>query len=120
MRRLTVVALHGRLGPSARYRWWRGWPEASRSFPSFVSWHGWPQAADDWYFVLRFWTHIRSGHLQPAEESAGAPLDARSFRTHLRNLQDVPHHAGQIPSLSLVVHRRHYRTVFRRPLSRAG
>ena len=44
--------------------------------------------------------------LQPAQEPAGAPVDARGLGADLRDLQDLPADAGQVPADPLGVHRR--------------
>ncbi len=40
---------------------------------------------------------LRARHLHAAEERARAQVDARGLRAHLRDLQDVPLHAGEVP-----------------------
>ena len=39
----------------------------------------------------------------------------RNFRADLRDLQDLPHHPGQVPAAARELHRRHHRALFRRP-----
>ena len=66
-------------------------------------------------FGLGLW----HGHLHASEESAGSPRHARDLRTHLRNLQDVPDHAGQIHTPSVGIHCGHHRRVLRMALARS-
>ena len=49
-----------------------------------------------------------------AEKFARASLHARDFRTDLRNLQNLPDHAGQVPAAAGSFHRRGHRALFRR------
>src|SRR5208337_3352600 len=56
-----------------------------------------PQTAADRSAVLRLRPRLRHGYLHALEEPSRPPLHARDLRTHLRNLQDLPHHAGEIP-----------------------
>ena len=88
--------------------------EASGSVAGAFLRHRRPQAADVRNSVLRVRADFRHEHLRGLEESAGAPLDAGSFRADLRDLQDVPDHAGQVPDAAVGVHRRHDRPVLRR------
>ena len=39
------------------------------------------------------------GHPEPAEEHARAPVDARDLGADLRDLQDLPDHAGPVPAI---------------------
>ena len=48
-----------------------------------------------------------------AKKPAGAPIHARNFRTDLRNLQNLPNHARQVPAPLVGVHRHCHRAVFR-------
>ena len=58
---------------------------------------------------LRARPRVRSGHGDPAQEPAGAFVDARGLRAILRNLQDLSHHAGQVHPRPVDVHRGHHR-----------
>ena len=57
---------------------------------------------------------LRPGHPEPAEEPAGAPVDARDLGADLRDLQDLPDHAGQVHRHPRDLHRRRHRAVLRR------
>src|SRR5579872_5898064 len=106
-----------RLGPRKRGR--RGEPEAAGPRAGQFSGHGRAQAADHRNSVLRFWIDLWTDHLQPLEEPAGAPLDARGLRADLRDLQNLSVHAGQVLALSLGVHCGRDRAVFRRAVARS-
>ena len=59
--------------------------------------------------------------LHAPEEPAGASLHARDLGADLRNLQDLPDHAGQVHADSVGIHRGHHRSLLRRaaPVSEA-
>ena len=48
---------------------------------------------------------LRPGELQPAQEHAGAQIDAGGLRADLRDLQDLPADPGQVPDVPLGIHR---------------
>ena len=52
--------------------------------------------------------------LHAAQEPAGAPVDARDLRADLRDLQDLPDHAGQVHPDPRGLHRRDHRRLLRR------
>src|SRR6202167_4502599 len=56
----------------------------------------WAQAFVIWHFVLRVRAGVWPGDLHEAEKPAGASRDARDFRIDLRDLQNLPDHAGEI------------------------
>ena len=58
---------------------------------------------------------VRARHVQQAEEPARAQGDARRVRAHLRDVQDVPHHAGQVHPRPGALHRGDPRRLLRRP-----
>ena len=59
-------------------------------------------------------TGLRHGHLRAAAQPAGASIDARDLRADLRNLQDLPDHAGQVHPAPRAVHRRDHGLLLRR------
>ena len=61
-------------------------------------------------------------HLDPAEEPAGPPVDARGLRADLRDGEDLPRHPVQVHRHPLGLHRGHHRRLLRRALRglRAG
>ena len=58
---------------------------------------------------------LRAGDLHAAQEPAGPPLDARDLRADLRDLQDLPDHAGQVHPPARAVHRRRDGRLLRHP-----
>ena len=59
----------------------------------------WPGAADGRPGRLRARPAVRPGaSTQQRQEAAGAQVDARDLRADLRDLQDLPDHAGQVPA----------------------
>ena len=58
---------------------------------------------------------VRPDGLQSAQEPARARVDARGVRADLRDVQDLPDHAGQVHPDSVGVHRRCCRAVLRPP-----
>ena len=48
---------------------------------------------------------LRPGGREAAQGAAGAPVDARDLRADLRDLQDLPDHAGQVHRRPLGLHR---------------
>ena len=76
--------------------------------------HQRPHAADRRPRRLRARTGVRHGHLRAAAEPAGAPLDARDLRADLRDVQDLPDHAGQVHPAPRAVHRRDHGLLLRR------
>ncbi len=63
---------------------------------------------------LRAWPAVRPDRVHPAQEPAGARVDARGVRAHLRNLQDVSDHAGQVHPAARALHRRDHDLLLRR------
>ena len=59
------------------------------------------------------WPALRADDLRAAQKPARPRLDARDFRADLRDLQDLPAAAGQVPPGALVIHRRDRCRVFR-------
>ena len=57
---------------------------------------------------------VWSGHVHELEEAAGAPRHARDLGAYLRDLQDLPDHAGQVHSDPRNLHRRRHRSLLRR------
>ena len=68
----------------------------------FFGRHAWPQSFDVRLDLLRIGDVFRPRHLHAAEEYGRAQVDARGFRTDLRNLQNLSGHAGQIPDAARV------------------
>ena len=69
---------------------------------------------------LRARARLRPGHLLAAQEHGGSRVDAGDLGADLRDLQDVPAAAGQVPADSRAVHRRHHRRVLRAPAALLG
>ena len=65
--------------------------------------------------VSRLGLGVRHGDVHAPAESAGARVDARDLRADLRDLQDLPDHAGQVPADPGDFHRRDHRVLLRRP-----
>ena len=63
---------------------------------------------------LRPRPRLRPRHLPAAQEAAGPQVDARDLRADLRDLQDVPQHAGQVHPHARAAHRRRHRRLLRR------
>src|SRR5580692_3009235 len=80
----------------------------------------WAQAFVVWHFVLRVRASVWPGDLHQAEKPAGASRDARDLRIDLRDLQNLPDHAGEIPAVAGSVYRRGDRVVLRRAAALRG
>ena len=63
--------------------------------------------------LLRLRTAVRPGDLHAAEEPAGSSLHARNLRADLRDLQDLPGHAGQVHDDPVGFHRGHHPCLLR-------
>ena len=96
-----------------------GGGEASLVLPDLstveLSRHRRPHAADGRPRGVRGRAAVRPDGLHSAEEPARARVDARGVRADLRDVQDVPDHAGQVHPDSVGVHRRCCRPVLRLP-----
>jgi hypothetical protein len=57
---------------------------------------------------------LRPHDFRAAAAPSGASLDARDLRADLRDLQDLPDHAGQVHPAARAVHRRRHRPLLRR------
>ncbi len=101
-------------GARATGRRRRGEPEGSRPVRGGLSGDAGPPAADVRPDHLRAGLRVRHHHLQPAQAAARARVDAGDVRADLRDVQDVPDHAGQVPAHSRDLHRRRDPAVFRR------
>ena len=58
---------------------------------------------------------LRPGDLPAAEEPASPQVDARDLGAHLRDVQDVPHHAGKVHPDARGFDRNDHRLLLRRP-----
>ncbi len=102
------------VGTSARERGWRSQFETAGFVDRAIFRNRWAQAADVRNAVLRAGAGIWHGDLCGTEESAGAPQHAGNIGADLRDLQDLPDHAGQVPDAAVGVYCRGDRAVFRR------
>ena len=111
-------ALHRELRPASGARFARNGrrsqPQAPRSVHRLVPGHERPQPAVDRHPVLHFRAAVRAGAVHAAQEPAGAPRHARNVGTDLRDLQDLPGDAGQVPGDPVGVHRGGDRALLRR------
>ena len=99
----------------------RSEPGAARSRAGRVPGHQRPHAADGRTRGLRARAWPSAWSSTPAEEPAGAPVDARDLRADLRDLQDLPDHAGQVHPAPRALHRRDHGVLLRRAAAlRAG
>ena len=73
----------------------------------------WPQAANDRPAILPVRARVWHGNLHATQERSRAPLNARDFRADLRNLQDLPGHAGQVHPCAVGLHRGHHHRLLR-------
>ena len=64
---------------------------------------------------LRARPRLRPAHLHAAAQHAGAQVDARDQRADLRDLQDLPDHAGQVHPDPRAVHRHDHGDLLRLP-----
>ena len=74
----------------------RSEPRPPGSVVRRLSRHQRPHAADGRPGGLRAGSAVRARDVHAAQEPAGALVDARSLGADLRNLQDLPDHAGQV------------------------
>ena len=98
----------------------RGEPQDPRPRPVAGGRHEWPDPAHAGARRLRAGAGVRSGHLRAAQEHARAPVDAGDLRADLRDLQDVPDHAGQVHPAARGLHRDHHDPVLRLPAALRG
>ena len=98
--------------PSPRGR--RSEPGASRSGDRGFPWHQRPHPADGGPGRVRGRARVRPGDLHAAQEPARAQVDAGHLRAHLRDLQDVSHHARQVHPAPRALHRRDHGDLLRR------
>ncbi len=122
----TVVALMCLLFPTicqrpdGTRRRRRSQPRTAGSVDGPVLRHERPLPPDDRPAVLRRRPVVRPGHLCAVEELAGPSHHARNLRADLRDLQNLPHHPGQVHSRALGVHRGHHLAVLRLPGAGTG
>ena len=90
-------------------------PGAARPVSVDVGGYGSRMPADDRPRRLGARHALRAGHPEPAEEPAGAPLDAGDLGADLRDLQDLPADAGQVHRHPRDLHRRRHRALLRDP-----
>ena len=81
--------------------------------------HQRPDAALGGLVVCVLRPRLRPGHLHAAEEPAGPQVDAGDLRADLRDLQDLPDHAGQVHPDPRAVHRRDHGVLLRRAAAHA-
>ena len=99
-------------GAASRGRRSESGPAGSRD--RGVPWHQRPHVADVGPDRVHGRTRVRPRDLHPAQEPAGAQVDAGHLRAYLRDLQDVSHHAGQVHPSPRALHRRHHGDLLRR------
>ena len=76
-----------------------------------------PHAADGRPGGLRARPAVRPDDVHAAQEPAGARVDARGLRADLRDVQDLPGHAGQVHPAARGLHRRDHGALLRRAAS---
>ena len=105
-------AAAGAGGAAARRR--RSEPGAAGSVDGRLPRHQRAHAADGRPGRLRARPAVRADDVHAAEEPAGARVDARGLGADLRDLQDLPGHAGQVHPAARGVHRRDHGVLLRR------
>ena len=98
----------------------RGEPEDSRPRAGTRRRCRRPHAAHGRARRVRAGARLRPRDLQPAQEPARPRLDAGDLRADLRDLQDVPHHPGQVHPPARGLHRHHHRALLRLPAALRG
>ena len=93
----------------------RGEPGAAGSVAGRLPRRERPHPADGRSRRVRARPAVRARHLHAAEEPAGARVDARGLRADLRDVQDLPGHAGQVHPAARGVHRRDHGVLLRVP-----
>ena len=102
----------GRAGSGARGR--RSEPRAARPQHRDVPGHQRADAPDGRPARVRAGARVRHDDLHAPQEHAGPPLDARDLGADLRDLQDLPDHAGQVHPPARGLHRRDHAVLLRR------